>query len=76
MIVSVKELNTTMELKNKGMELEIRDTNNEFLGDLVIGKGGITWCKGKTTPKNGIKKAGKKLFPFLAIRIRTDREGN
>ena len=65
MIVSVKELNTTMELKNKGMELEIRDTNNEFLGDLVIGKGGITWCKVNTTPKNGVKKSWEEVIAFF-----------
>ena len=35
MKVTVKDLAATIELKQNGIELEIRDPKNVFLGDLV-----------------------------------------
>ncbi len=52
MKIMVKDLAVDMEVKNKGIELEVRDSQGH-LGDLVVSKGGLTWCRGKTTPKNG-----------------------
>lgn len=65
MAVTVKELNATIELKNKGMELEIRDAKGEFKGDVVVTKTGITWCKGKTKPENGIKVSWDKFAELM-----------
>lgn len=53
MIVRVKDFNVEMEIKNTGIELEIRDPQNAFLGDLIVTKTQIVWCKGKTGRKNG-----------------------
>ncbi|RMF81204.1 MAG: hypothetical protein D6744_07435 [Planctomycetota bacterium] len=53
MNVRIKKFEIEMELKNKGVELEIRDTKNVFLGDLVVTKTKLIWCRGKTSPKNG-----------------------
>jgi len=55
MKVSVKDFTVSMDIKNKGMELDICDNNNRHLGDLVVTKTGLTWCKGKTTTTNGKK---------------------
>lgn len=63
--VSVKELNAEIELKNKGMELEIRNPKGEFQGDVVITKTGITWCPGKTKPENGIKVSWDKFAEIM-----------
>jgi hypothetical protein len=53
--VSIKELNVpTMDIKNKGIELDVYD-GEKHLGDLVVTKTGVTWCKGKTPPRNGKK---------------------
>ena len=65
MAVTVKDLNATIELKNKGMELEIRNPKGEHQGDVVVNKTGITWCKGKTKPENGIKGSWDKLAGLL-----------
>lgn len=65
MTVFVKDLSVTIEIKNKGMELEIRDSKGEFKGDVVVTKTGITWCKGKTKVANGIKVSWDKFAELL-----------
>ena len=56
MKVNIKRFNVEMEVKNSGIEFEIRSPNgNEHLGDVVLNKSGLIWCKGKTHPKNGKK---------------------
>ena len=57
MKVTIKKFDVQMELKNNGMEIEVRDTNDEFKGDLIVSKSGLTWCKGKAQRKNGFKKS-------------------
>jgi hypothetical protein len=53
MKVSIKELAVNMEIKNKGIELDIYETDDKHLGDLVITKTKLIWCKGKTAPDHG-----------------------
>ena len=65
MKVSIKKMDVEMELKNKGMEFEVRDTSDAFLGDLVVAKAGITWCKGKKLRENGIKKSWEEVMDFF-----------
>lgn len=55
MKVSVKDFAVSMEIKNKGIELDVYDNKGKHLGDLVVTKTGLTWCKGKTTQQNGKK---------------------
>ena len=38
MKVAIKQLNTEMPLKNKGMEIEVRDNTGKHRGDLVINR--------------------------------------
>lgn len=53
MNVSIKNFNVAMEIKNKGVELEVRDTDNAHRGDLVVTRTKVIWCPGRTTPANG-----------------------
>jgi hypothetical protein len=55
MKVTVKDLSVSMEIKTKGVELDVYDNNNKHLGDLIVTKTGLTWCKGKTTSAKGKK---------------------
>jgi hypothetical protein len=52
--VTIKDLQATIELKNNGMELEVRDPQGNHRGDLVITKTQLVWCKGKTNRANGV----------------------
>jgi len=51
--VSIKELAVSMEIKNTGITLDVYDTQDRFLGDLVVTKTKVIWCPGKTSPENG-----------------------
>ena len=42
-----------MEIKNKGIELDVYDNSGKHLGDLVVTKTKLIWCKGRTAPQNG-----------------------
>lgn len=53
MKVGIKDLNVNMEIKNKGVELDVYDTDGKHLGDLVVTKTKVIWCKGRTRPANG-----------------------
>lgn len=53
MKVSVKDLAVSMDLGNKGIQLDVYDTQGKHLGDLRIGKAKIEWCRGKTQSGNG-----------------------
>ncbi|MCJ7577200.1 MAG: hypothetical protein MUO91_01985 [candidate division Zixibacteria bacterium] len=55
MKVSVKNFAVTMELKNKGIEFDVCDNSGNHLGDLVVTKAKLIWCKGKTTSVKGIE---------------------
>lgn len=53
MKVNIKKFDVEMEVKNKGIEFEIRDGKDVFLGDVVLTRKGLIWCQGKTDRKNG-----------------------
>jgi hypothetical protein len=53
MKVSIKDLSVSMEIKNKGIELDVYDNQGSHLGDLVVTKSGLTWCKGRIRRENG-----------------------
>jgi len=55
MKVSIKDFQVAMEIKNNGIEFEVYDNADKFLGDCVVTKTGLTWCKGKTARENGAK---------------------
>ena len=55
--VKIKEIKADIELKNNGMEIEVRDEKEDGarLGDIIIARAGITWCKGKVGAANDVK---------------------
>jgi hypothetical protein len=56
MDVSIKSFDVEMDVKNKGIELEISEPNDgKRLGDLIITKSHLIWCEGKTRRENGKK---------------------
>jgi len=56
MDVSIKSFDVKMDVKNKGIELEISEPNDgNRLGDLIITKAHLIWCKGKTHRAHGKK---------------------
>ena len=65
MKVSIKSLNASMEIKHKGIELEVYDNQENHLGDLVINKAKLTWCKGRTTAAKGVKISWEEFIKYM-----------
>ncbi len=65
MKVAIKDLSVAMEVKNNGVEFEVYDNQDKFLGDMTVNKSGIVWCKGKTTLKNGVKVSWKDFMAWM-----------
>lgn len=53
MKVKIKDFKVAMEVKNSGIEFEVRDNDDTFRGDCFVTKTGLVWCEGKTTKANG-----------------------
>lgn len=54
MKVVIKDFSVEMEIKNKGVDLQINGNNGEFKGQLSITRTGLIGCKGKTKRKTGV----------------------
>ena len=65
MKISIKDFTVAMEIKNRGIELGVDDNDVNHLGDLVVTKTGLTWCKGKTKTENGIKISWKDFIKYM-----------
>lgn len=52
MKVIIKNFDVNMEIKNKGIELDVIDSSGHK-GDLVITKTKLEWCAGKINPGKG-----------------------
>ncbi len=64
MKVSIKDLYVAMEIKNNGVELDVYSTDGKtHLGDLIVTKTGLTWCKGKSS-KNVTKIKWEKFIKW------------
>ena len=53
--VFIKDFGIDMDVKTRGIELEVRDTQDKHLGDLIVTKTAVIWCKGRTRRENGKK---------------------
>jgi hypothetical protein len=53
MKVSIKNFDVAMDVKTSGIEFEIYDNENQHLGDLVLTKTKLVWCKGRIRRENG-----------------------
>lgn len=65
MKVEIKNFAVSMEIKNTGIELEVRDNDGSHLGDLVVSKSSLVWCKGRTKVENGQKVNWKRFIEFM-----------
>jgi hypothetical protein len=69
MIVQVKSLAAEIEVKTKGIELEIRTPDGkQQLGDLIVTKTQLIWCPGRTRRENGKKITWEAFREFMESR--------
>lgn len=65
MIVKVKDFDVAMEVKNNGIELDVADTKGNHIGDLVVTKTKLIWCKGKTSRTKGTQVNWADFIAFM-----------
>ena len=66
MKVSIKDLSVDMEIKNSGVELDVYSPDgSKHLGDLIVTKSGLIWCKGRTSRENGVKISWEKFIEWM-----------
>lgn len=65
MPVSIKSFNVEMNIKNKGIELDVYDNDETFRGDLIVTKTGLIWCEGKTQRQNGVKVTWNEFIEWM-----------
>ena len=53
MKVRIKKVGV-VEIKNTGVEFQVRDNNDTLRGDCCVTKTGLLWCRGRTTRRHGI----------------------
>lgn len=69
MKVGIKNFPVTMDIKTKGIELDVYSSDGKsHLGDLVVTKTGLTWCRGKTMPANGQRISWEEFIAVMAER--------
>ncbi|MBI5846061.1 MAG: hypothetical protein HZB23_15495 [Deltaproteobacteria bacterium] len=67
MKVWIKSFEVNMEIKQNGLELEVRSPNGkEQLGDCYVTMTGLTWCLGKITRANGVELKWSELATLLS----------
>jgi hypothetical protein len=65
--VRIKKLDINMQVKQKGIEFEVRTPDGTSqLGDCYVTMTSIVWCKGRTTKPKGIKITWEELAAILA----------
>jgi len=63
MKVSIKSFDVAMDVKQKGIELEVKSPDGkQFYGDCFVTMTGLTWCSGKTKKENGVKVKWEELM--------------
>jgi hypothetical protein len=64
--VSIKNLSVDMEIKNIGVELDVYSADGStHLGDLIVTKTALIWCKGKTPRANGEKVSWEEFIDWM-----------
>lgn len=54
MKVTIKSFDVDMEVKNAGIEFEVYSPDGKsHIGDLIVTKRNLIWCKGRTHRENG-----------------------
>lgn len=65
MKVFIKDFAVTMEIKNRGIEVDVSDNDGSHLGDLVMTRTRLVWCKGRTSVQRGTPISWKDFIAYM-----------
>ena len=65
MKVIIKSFDVAMEVRNKGVEFQVSSPDGDHHhGDLILTKGNLEWCSGRTRRGNGKKIPWQKFIDW------------
>jgi len=62
MKVLIKSFDVAMEVKQRGVELEVRAPAGDHHGDCYVTMTGLIWCKGRTSKAHGVRMTWDQLM--------------
>ncbi len=65
MRVTIKDFGVAMDIKARGIELQVTDTAGKQRGDLYVTMSKLTWCKGKKQRHNGKSLTWEKFIEMM-----------
>jgi hypothetical protein len=65
MKIKIKKFDVEMEIKNKGIEMDVYTPAGVRLGDVIVTKTKIIWCEGKTGRKNGREATWEQFIEWM-----------
>lgn len=66
MTVSIKSFHMDLQVKNKGIEFEIRSPDGTaHKGDLTLTRAGLEWCGGRKHAGNGVKVTWQEFIDWM-----------
>ena len=71
MQVKIKRFDVDMEVKNNGIEFEVRSPDgSQHVGDCYLTRRGLIWCQGQTTRPNGVDAPWDEFITWMNNRQR------
>ena len=61
----IKDLGCALDIKSKGIEIDVSDTKNKHLGDLWVTSTQLIWCSGKKQRENGVSVTWVKFIEWM-----------
>ncbi len=65
MDVKIKKFDVAMNVKAKGIELDVCRPNGDHIGDLVVTMTKLIWCEGRTSRAKGKKIKWQKFIDYM-----------
>ena len=71
MKVTIKSFDVAMEVKQKGVELEVKSPDGaQHHGDCYVTMTGLIWCNGRTSNQNGTKISWQQLMELCETKAK------
>ena len=61
----IKDLGIPLDIKSKGLEIQVNDNDGRHLGDLIVTSTSLIWCKGRTSRVNGKRISWNKFAQYM-----------
>jgi len=61
----IKDLGCQLDIKNKGIEIDVSDPKDKHVGDLWVTNTQLIWCSGKRKRENGVSVTWSEFIKWM-----------